>query len=89
MEKSSALKDKSVMGLQADSKIRRTIRIIENLCKNGKSPTPEIFNKVRGLLGDARMVFNKSHARTSPEKVIEMVMNLKTRAEGILKELGE
>ena len=36
MEKTAGLKDKSVLGLQADGKMRRTVGIFEEMCEDGK-----------------------------------------------------
>ena len=42
LEQSSALKDKSIMGLQIDGKLQRLIVSFENLCDKGK-PLPLNF----------------------------------------------
>ncbi len=89
MEKTPGLKDKSVIGLQADGKLRRTITIFENMCENGKKPGPELFNEIRSLIGDGRLIFNMNPDRTPPKKILDSVKAVNDKASALLAKLGE
>jgi len=89
MEKTAGLKDKSVLGLQADGKMRRTVGIFEEMCEDGKTPTPALFDEIYDLLGDGRMVFNMNPKRTSPKKILERINAVNDKAAALLKKLGE
>jgi len=89
MEKTAGLKDKSVIGLQADSKMRRTISIFEEMCADGKTPTPALYNEISSLIGDGRMVFNMNPDRTPPKKILTKINEVNAKATALLKKLGE
>ena len=76
LEKSSAMKDNSILGLQVDGKLQRLIVSFEGLCKEGKTPTPKLHGMILGLIGDARMIFNKDADRQDKDKVLEKLNNL-------------
>ncbi|NIQ00113.1 MAG: hypothetical protein GWO19_06165, partial [Nitrospinaceae bacterium] len=42
MESNTALRDRSVMGLQIDSKMRRAIVLFKRECDEGNPPKPEV-----------------------------------------------
>jgi len=89
MEKSPGLKDKSVLGLQADGKIRRTVSIFEEMCEDGKTPTPALYNEILDLIGDGRMVFNLKPDRTPPKLILERITAVNKKATALLAKLGE
>lgn len=89
MEQTSGLQDKSVLGLQVDGKIRRAISIFEEMCQNGKTPTPELFKEIQDLIGDGRMLFNLSPDRTPPKTILESVTTVNEKATALLAKLGE
>ena len=89
MEKTPGLKDKSVLGLQTDGKMRRTISIFEDMCENGKKPGPELFQEIQSLIGDGRMIFNMNPDRTPPKKIVERVQAVNEKATALLAKLGE
>ena len=89
MEKTAGLKDKSVLGLQADGKMRRTVSIFEEMCEDGKTPTPALFNDINDLIGDGRMVFNMNPDRTPPKKILEKINAVNDKATALLKKLGQ
>ena len=89
MEKTAGLKDKSVIGLQAYGKMRRTVSIFEEMCEDGKTPTPALYDEINALLGDGRMVFNMNRKRTSPKKILERINAVNDKAAALLKKLGE
>ena len=89
MEKTAGLQDKSVLGLQADGKMRRTVSIFEEMCEDGKTPTPALYNEINDLLGDGRMVFNMNRDRTPPKKILKRIKEVNEKAAALLKKLGE
>ena len=76
LEQSSALKDKSILGLQIDGKLQRLIVSFESLCEEGKTPSPKLHGLILGLIGDARMMFNRDADRQPKDKVLEKLNNL-------------
>ncbi len=89
MEKTAGLQDKSVLGLQTDGKMRRTISIFEEMCEDGKSPTPALYDEILSLIGDGRMVFNMNPDRTPPKKILSKITEVNNKAAALLKKLGE
>jgi hypothetical protein len=89
MEKTAGLQDKSVLGLQTDGKMRRTISIFEEMCEDGKTPTVELYDEIRSLIGDGRMVFNMNPDRTPPKKILAKITEVNDKAAALLKKLGE
>ena len=82
LEKSSHLKNDSILGLQIDGKLQRLVVSFETLCDEGKTPTPKLYNLILNLMGDARMVFNKKADKQPKEKVLE-------KLRGLNKKIGE
>lgn len=87
LERSSNLRDNSILGLQIDSKLQRLIVTFENLCEEGKTPTPKLFNLILSLLGDARMVFNRDADRQPKEKMLETLNGLSKNIDELLAQL--
>ncbi len=87
LEKSSTLRDKSIVGLQVDGKLQRLIVSFENLCDEGKNPTPKLHGLILGLIGDARMIFNKDADRQPKEKVLEKLSSLKKNIDELQDQL--
>ena len=87
LEQSSSLRSESLLGLQIDGKLQRLISTFENLCSEGKTPTGNLHSQILGLLGDARLVFNRSGDRRNKEQLIEMLNNLKQNIEKLLAKL--
>jgi hypothetical protein len=87
LEKTQSLRSKSLLGLQIDGKLQRLISIFENLCSEGKKPTASLHSQILGLLGDARMVFNKSGDRRKKEQLLETLNKLKNNIEKLLAKL--
>ena len=87
LEQSSSLRSESLLGLQIDGKLQRLISTFENLCSEGKTPTGNLHSQILGLLGDARLVFNRSGDRSNKEKLVEMLNNLKNNIEKLLAKL--
>ena len=69
MEKMDSLKEKSFLGLQLDGKLQRPVHLFETMCEEGKTPSLDLFKKIEGLMGEARMLFNISADKT-PSKII-------------------
>jgi hypothetical protein len=89
MEQAPGLKEKSVLGLQADGKIRRTVGIFEEMCEDGKTPTPALYEEILDLIGDGRMVFNMNPDRTAPKLILKRITAVNDKATALLKKLGE
>ena len=87
LEKSSGLKDKSILGLQIDGKLQRLIVSFEGLCEEGKTPTPKLHGLILGLIGDTRMTFNRDADRQPKEKVLEKLNTLKNKIDKLLDQL--
>jgi hypothetical protein len=87
LEKSSALRDNSLLGLQIDGKLQRLIVSFESLCEEGKTPTPKLHGLILGLIGDARMVFNRDADRQPKDKVLEKLNNLNKNIDELLAQL--
>jgi len=88
LEQTGGLKDKSVIGLQADSKIQRGLSILRERCKEGKALDMEVYNALQDVIGDARMVFNMSE-RTPAAKILEAVTQVGQKADQVLASLGQ
>ena len=87
LEKSSHLKNNSILGLQIDGKLQRLIVSFETLCHEGKTPTPKLYNLILNLMGDARMVFNRDANRQPKEKVLENLQGLNKKIEELLAQI--
>mgnify|MGYP000353735915 FL=1 len=87
LEKSSILRDNSILGLQIDGKLQRLIVSFETLCDEGKTPTPKLYNLILNLMGDARMVFNRDAKRQPKEKVLENLQGLNKKIEELLAQI--
>ena len=87
LEQSSALKDNSILGLQLDGKLQRLIVSFENLCEDGRTPTPKLHGLILGLIGDARVVFNRDADRQPKDKVLEKLNNLKKNIDELQAQL--
>ena len=87
LEQSSSLRSESLLGLQIDGKLQRLISTFENLCSEGKTPTGNLHSQILGLLGDARLVFNRSGDRTNKKQLLEKLKNLKNKIEKLLAKL--
>ena len=87
LEQSSSLRSESLLGLQIDGKLQRLISTFENLCSEGKTPTGNLHSQILALLGDARLVFNRSGDRRNKKQLLEKLNNLKNNIEKLLAKL--
>ena len=87
LEKSSILRDNSILGLQIDGKLQRLVVSFETLCEEGKTPNSKLYNLILNLMGDARMVFNRDADRQGKEKVLEKLQGLNKKIEELLAQL--
>ena len=87
LEQSKSLSSESLLGLQIDGKLQRLISTFENLCSEGKIPTGSLHAQILGLLGDARMIFNKSGDRRKKEQLMETLNNLHKNINDLLAKL--
>ena len=87
LEKSSHLKNDSILGLQIDGKLQRLVVSFETLCDEGKTPTPKLYNLILNLMGDARMIFNRKADKQPKEKVLENLQGFNKRIEELLAQI--
>jgi len=89
LEKSPPLQSQSLIGLQIDGKLQRLISIFENLCSEGKTPTPKLHSLILGLLGDTRMIFNRDGDRRKKEPFIKTLKELNKKIDNLLAKLPQ
>ena len=89
LEKSPSLQSQSLIGLQIDGKLGRLISIFENLCSEGKTPTPKLHGLILGLLGDTRMIFNRDGDRRKKEPFIKTLKELNIKIDNLLAKLPQ
>ncbi len=89
VEKVAELREKSFLGLQADSALKQLVVRFESLCENGKTPTPEMFGAIQEMLSRARMIFNTPADRMPADKVIAQVTTIKQDAGKLLGTLPQ
>lgn len=87
LEQSKALRSESILGLQIDGKLQRLIVAFEDLCGEGKTPTPSLHSQILSLIGDARMVFNRSADSRKKETLLETLNNLNKKIDELLAKL--
>jgi hypothetical protein len=87
LEQTQSLRSESLLGLQIDGKLQRLISTFESLCIEGKTPTGNLHSQILSLLGDTRMIFNRSGDRRKKEQLLETLNNLKKNIEELLAKL--
>jgi len=87
LEKAPSLQSESIIGLQIDGKLQRLISIFENLCSEGKTPTPKLHSLILGLLGDTRMIFNRDGDRRKKEPFLKTLKELNKKIDDLLTKL--
>ena len=88
-ERSSALKDKSVLGMQLDGKLRRIITIFENYCSEMPAKaTVQLAKRISALIDEGRMLHN-SPDRVPAKTFITNVQSLLLKTDKFLKSVGE
>jgi hypothetical protein len=84
MEKSSALRDKSVLGLQIDSKLQTAVENFRVRCQDAaKKPDSALFNKIMEKIGQARTINNRHPGQTPIEKILTDIEALKKELDGL------
>ena len=73
MEQTEGLSEKSMIGMQADSKLARLVGQFGILCESKTKPTKELFISTQNLVGEARMIFNP---RSSRKELVELIIKL-------------
>ena len=82
MEQTEGLQDKSVVGLQADGKLARTVGVFETLCESERKPTKQLFDDIGRVLGEARTIWNP---RSSGEEIVKLIKDLNKKVGSLLK----
>lgn len=89
LEKSPSLRDKSVLGLQADSKLKQLVERFNTMCSEGKNPTKELFVAIHELISRGRLLFNTRADRQPVEKVLANVTALIQDTDKLLEALPQ
>lgn len=76
MEKSTRLREDSMLGLQIDGILQRGITHIESACEDGKETSADLVKDLSELIGRARNLNNKSTSRTPAKKLKEIIETL-------------
>jgi len=84
MEQTDGLKEKSMIGIQIDGKLARTVVAFKTLCETGKNPTRQLFDAIQNILGDARILFNPS---SSSDKLLESITGLNKQLDTLLSKI--
>jgi hypothetical protein len=87
MEQSSALRGDSMIGFQVDGKLQRIIVLFEAQCIKSKKPSKKTFQKVEGIISDARMIFNLRPGRDPVKKIMTKINGLHSNLNKLIKEL--
>ncbi len=84
----NGLNDHSVMGMQIDSKMQRTIVSFETMCDDGKIPSMETFKAIEDLLAQARSIKNSSPDRTPLGKILDKIKLLNSNLDKMVEKIG-
>jgi len=87
MEQNSSLRGDSMVGFQVDGKLQRIIVIFETQCIKSKQPSKKNYEKIEGILGDARMIFNLRPGRDPVKKIMGKINGLNSNLNKLIKEL--
>ena len=78
------LKDKSVLGIQADGKIARAVIVFSDRCKGENKPGKDLYVNLQNLLGEARTFFNP---RSSNQDMTSLIEKLNKKLDVFLKKM--
>ena len=88
LEKTEALKTKSMIGMQADSKLRRAVTIYEDRCEaEPKNSNVEMARKISDLIDEGRMITNNNPETSPAKKIMQSVEGLLAHANKLLAEI--
>jgi hypothetical protein len=87
MEQTSSLRGDSMIGFQVDGKLQRIIVIFEAQCAKSKSPSKANYEKIEGILGDARMIFNLRPGRNPVKDIMAKIKGLNTNLDKLIQEM--
>ena len=79
------LKDNSIIGMQADTKLARAVGQFEELCASEKKPNKQHYIAIQNLLGEARVIFNP---RSSGGELIKSITKLNKDLDALLKKMN-
>ena len=88
MEKSSSLKEKSMLGFQVDAKLQRLVFGFETMCEEGKIPSQKTFDAISELIDEARNINNQNPRHSPAEKLLEQIIALNKKLDQTLSSLG-
>jgi len=74
MEQTAGYRNDSMIGMQIDAKLNRSVVIFETRCKNGEKPGKDLADKISDFIDRTRQIKNQA-PRADPDK---MILKLKT-----------
>lgn len=75
MEQTSGYRNDSMIGMQIDAKLNRTVVIFETRCENGEKPGKDLADKISDFIDRTREIKNKA-PRAVPDKMIPQLKTL-------------
>jgi hypothetical protein len=84
MEQTAGLKEKSTMGLVADSKLQRAIVIFDAMCDSNKKPDQDMYSKIQKQITTASSIHGKV-GKTSVADIIASIEALNKSLDELLK----
>lgn len=84
MEQSSGLREKSTMGLTADSKLQRAVVIFDSMCQSNKKPDQDLYNKIQEQITTASTIFGRGVGKTPVAEVIASIETLNKSLDELL-----
>ena len=75
MEQTAGYRNDSMIGMQIDAKLQRSVVIYETKCENGEKPGKDLADKISDFIDRARQIKNKAQ-RGVPDKVIPQLKTL-------------
>ena len=90
LESFEALEGKSMLGMQADSKLRRAVTIYENNCESDpKNSKVKLARRIADLIDQGKMITNNKSGNVPIKKILESVEALLVNANKLLAEIDK
>ena len=87
-EKFASLKEKSVLGLQLDSKLQQAVVQFETKCTEGTPPTPKLFDDIFSILSDTQALFGHADGGAATDALLKSVEDLIKRTDATLASIN-
>ena len=75
MEQTAGYRNDSMIGMQIDAKLNRTVVIFETRCENGEKPGKDLADKISDFIDRTREIKNQA-PRAAPDKMIPKLKTL-------------